>query len=307
MKNAIILSSLVLVTLSVAQDSLISIPVGLCAGILGDATCKQTASAPGGLIDVPLNACIAALGDAKCQQASTASGDQESLISVPINICIGVLGDVTCNQKATAPGGLIDIPLNLCLAVLGDADCKQNAGGPGSPVIGTATGIISQAPTVIPTVPTMATSTPCTTTIESSTTDMAETTVPVVIPMTSIHAPKPISEISSVTSIVTLTGSESPITYIHETSTSTSCAEKPAMATPSSATTLTSAVVPVSAPTTLILLPSAGAVAPTGVVPHGSSQPATAVTPLYTGAADHLKISSAVAAIGLMAAMGFQL
>ncbi|KAF5854724.1 hypothetical protein ETB97_000351, partial [Aspergillus alliaceus] len=47
-----------------ALDSLISVPVSVCAGILGSALCGKP-SPSDGLVNVPVNTCIGAVGLAK--------------------------------------------------------------------------------------------------------------------------------------------------------------------------------------------------------------------------------------------------
>lgn len=81
------------------------------------------------MVDVPLNACVAALGEAKCKQTASAGGSGSgSLISLPVNVCAAVLGEAECQQKASGNGGLVDVPLNACIAALGEAKCKQSSG-----------------------------------------------------------------------------------------------------------------------------------------------------------------------------------
>lgn len=278
MKTAVILSGLALAASAAAQDSLISIPAGLCAGVLGSANCDQTESTAGGLINVPLNACVAALGTAKCNQASTASGNQGSLISVPLNVCLAVLGEAECNQKATAPGGLIDIPINLCLAVLGETQCNQNTGSSASATV-PAISAISPSEIVIPSVaPTAAQPI---TVVPSAPAVLGASSVPAI-------APAPVASWPAA-----LGSAGSSVVVIGTTSTTTWCPES-------------------AIPTTLIPSPSgpAVAVAPTGAVPQPSTpatRPSSGVTPAYTGAAGHLEISGLTIALGALAIIGFQL
>ncbi|KAE8335356.1 hypothetical protein BDV24DRAFT_169299 [Aspergillus arachidicola] len=122
-------------------DSLVSVPIGLCAGILGKAFCGGNPPATNGLLNVPVHACIAAVGVAKCSEAISSAGSGGELINVPVSACVAGLGKAQCDQLPTS-NGLINIPINVCLAALGQANC----GGHEAPAT-TTPPIITSPPT----------------------------------------------------------------------------------------------------------------------------------------------------------------
>ena len=71
---------------------LVTVPVNVCASILGAASCSQQTPSQNGLVSVPVDACITVLGEVQCAASavpadgSAAPSSPLSLINVPVDV-----------------------------------------------------------------------------------------------------------------------------------------------------------------------------------------------------------------------------
>ena len=122
------------------SGGLVDIPVGICLAAIGKALWNQSTNPKGGattagssttpVLSVPVSVCAAILGQAKRQQKSFTGG----LVSVPVTACIVALGITSCSRSVVPidgssppsnPGSVVSIPVSVRAAVLGSAECSQ--------------------------------------------------------------------------------------------------------------------------------------------------------------------------------------
>ena len=91
----------------------VTVPINVCASVLGAASCSQQTPSAGGLVSIPVDACLAVLGEVQCAASavpadgSHASSSPLSLLNLPISVCAAIIGQVQCSQLPSTSGGLV--------------------------------------------------------------------------------------------------------------------------------------------------------------------------------------------------------